>query len=89
MPGLPAVLSPLAADFSRASGLPLLSVLMLQVVVFSTVILPYQAPPMMIAMHLGGVPIQAASKLCLSLAAITVVVLLPLDYLWWKLLGYV
>lgn len=88
LPGLPAVLTPLAADFARTSGLPLPSVLMLQVVVFSTVFLPYQAPPMMIAMHLGGVRVRAASRLTLSLAAITVLVLIPLDYLWWKLLGY-
>jgi di/tricarboxylate transporter len=89
LPGLPAVLTPLAADFARASGLPLPSVLMLQVVVFSTVFLPYQAPPMMIAMHLGGVRVRAATKLCLALAAVTVLVLFPLDYLWWRLLGYV
>ncbi len=86
--GVPAVLTPLAKEFAAASGLPLLTVLMLQVVPFSTVFLPFQSPPIMVAMQLGGVGIGPASKLCLALAAVTILVLLPLDYLWWELLGY-
>jgi hypothetical protein len=86
--GAPAVLTPLAGDFAQASGLPLLSVLMLQVPIFSTVILPFESPPMMIALLLGGVGIRPASRLCLATAAVTLLVLLPLDYLWWRLLGY-
>ncbi|HEX9462184.1 MAG TPA: SLC13 family permease [Alphaproteobacteria bacterium] len=86
--GVPAVLTPLANEFATASGLPLLSVLMLQVVIFSTVFLPFESPPMVIALQLGGVGPRPAGKLCLALAAITIVVLLPLDYLWWRLLGY-
>lgn len=86
--GVPAVLTPLAGDFATATGLPLLTVLMLQVVVFSTVLLPFESPPMMIALQLGRVGIGPATKLCLALAAITLVALLPLDYLWWRLLGY-
>ncbi len=86
---LPAVLTPLAKDFAQASGLPLYTVLMLQVPIFSTVVLPYQCPPMMIAMGMGGVGIMNGSKLCLVVAGITVLVLLPLDVLWWRLLGIV
>jgi di/tricarboxylate transporter len=86
--GVPAVLTPLAQEFATAAGLPLITVLMLQVVVFSTVFLPFESPPIMVALHLGGVGVRAASKLCLSLAAVTLLVLLPLDYLWWRLLGY-
>jgi len=62
-------------------------VLMLQIPVFSTVFLPYQSPPMMIAMHLGGVSIKDGTRLCIALAAITLLILLPLDYCWWRLLG--
>jgi di/tricarboxylate transporter len=86
--GVPAVLTPLAGDFAAATGLPLLSVLMLQVVVFSTVFLPFESPPMMIALQIGNVGARPAAKLCLALAAITIVALLPLDYFWWRLLGY-
>lgn len=86
--GLPAVLTALAGDLASASGLPLLSVLMLQVISFSTVILPFESPPMMIALQLGGVGVRPAAKLCLALTLITVLVLWPLDYLWWQVLGY-
>jgi di/tricarboxylate transporter len=80
---------PLAQDFATASGIPLYTVLMLQVVVFSTVFLPYQSPPMMIGMQLGGASLRDGARLCLPLAAATVLILLPLDYLWWWLLGYI
>ena len=86
--GVPAVLTPLAREFAAASGLPLLSVLMLQVVVFSTVLLPFSSPPMMIALQLGGVGIKQATKLTLGLALLTALLLWPLDYFWWQLLGY-
>jgi di/tricarboxylate transporter len=88
LPALPAVLTPLAADLAKATGLPLESVLMLQVPVFSTVFFPYQSPPIVIAMQLGGVGLRHGTRLCLTMAAITIVALLPLDYLWWRLLGY-
>jgi hypothetical protein len=42
MVGMPLVLAPLAGYFAHASGLPVLFVLMLQVVIFSTVFLPSQ-----------------------------------------------
>jgi anion transporter len=80
--GAPAVLTPLAREFAAASGLPLLSVLMLQVVSFSTVLLPFQSPPIMIALQMGGVSVRAGAKLCLALAAVTIIALLPLDYFW-------
>ena len=82
------MLSPLAREFAAATGLPLLTVLMLQVVPFSTVFLPFESPPIMVAMQIGDVGIRPASKLCLAVAAITILVLLPLDFLWWQLLGY-
>jgi len=86
---LPAVLTPLAGDFAAASELPLCTVLMLEVVAFSIVFLPYQSPPMMIALHLGGVGLKGVTRFCLALAAATIAVLLPLDYLWWRLLGLI
>lgn len=88
LPALPAVMTPLARDLATATGLPLETVLMLQVPVFSTVFFPYQSPPIVIAMQLGGVGLRHGTRLCLALAAVTVVVLLPLDYLWWRVLGY-
>jgi hypothetical protein len=60
---------------------------MLEVVAFSIVFLPYQSPPMMIALHLGGVHLKPVTLFCLTLAGLTIAILLPLDYLWWRWLG--
>jgi len=87
-PGVPAILAPLAGHMAEAAGLPIEAVLMLTVIGYSTVILPYQTPPLVVAMQLGGVPMRQGNKLCLWLLAVTVLVLLPLDYLWWRLLGW-
>jgi di/tricarboxylate transporter len=87
LPGLPAVLTPLSGQLAHASGLPLYTVLMLQVPVFSTVFLPYQSPPMMIAMHMGGISLRDGARLCFVLAVLTVLFLLPLDYFWWRIIG--
>ena len=87
-PGVPAILAPLAGHMAAAADLPVEAVLMLTVVGYTTVILPYQTPPLIVAMQLGGVPIRQGNKLCLWLLAVTILVLLPLDYLWWHLLGW-
>lgn len=87
LPGIPAVLTPLAGDLAAASGFSLEAVLMTQVVAVSSMFLPYQSPPLVVAMQLGNVSSGHMTRTCLLLAAINIVVLLPLDYLWWHLLG--
>ncbi len=88
LPGVPAVLTPFADTLSAKSGLSLEAVMMLQVLGFSTILFPYQSAPLMVAMHLAKVPIKHAAKICFVLTPITVLVLFPLDYLWWRLLGW-
>ena len=85
--GVPALFTPLAHTLAAASGVPLKTVLMVQVIGYSTTVLPYQAAPIVIALQLGGVSTRAASRLSLTLAAITFLVLVPLDYLWFRALG--
>lgn len=84
----PALLAPLAEGFAQAVGWPLKSVLMTMAVGFSTMILPYQVPPVLVGMHAAGMPLRTLLRLCLPLAAISLLVLLPLDYLWWRVIGY-
>lgn len=85
--GVPALYTTLAQSFSDATGFPLLSVIMIQVLGYSTPLLPYQASPIVVAMGLGKVPARAGMLLCLALAVATYLVLLPLDYLWFSVLG--
>lgn len=87
LPGIPAVLTPLAGDLAAASGFSLEAVLMTQIVAVSSMFLPYQSPPLVVAMQLGSVPSGHMTRTCLLLAAINILVLLPLDYLWWLWLG--
>lgn len=85
--GVPALFTTLAQSFSDATGFPLLSVIMIQVLGYSTPLLPYQASPIVVAMALGKVPARAGMLLCLALAVVTYLVLLPLDYAWFSMLG--
>ena len=87
-PGVPAVLTPLAKEISAVTGFNLETVLMTQVVGFSTVVFPFQVAPLVVAMQLSGEKLGSLLKLTAPLAAITLIVLLPLDYLWWALLGW-
>jgi len=85
--GVPALYTTLAQSFSDATGFPLLSVIMIQVAGYSTPLLPYQASPIVVAMALGKVPARAGMLLCLALAVVTYLLLVPLDYVWFNLLG--
>ena len=87
-PGVPAVLGPLAAPMAQAADLPLVTVLMTQIVGFSTMLLPYQSAPVMVALQLANLRLAAATRLSLLLGSVTLLVLVPLDYLWWRWLGY-
>ena len=86
--GAPAVLTPVAGHLAEATGLPILTVLMLEVIAFSTVLLPYASPPTLIGLQMGGVKTAPATKMLLALGLVTLVVLFPIDYAWWRLLGY-
>ena len=67
--GVPALYTTFAQSFADATGFPLLSVIMIQVLGYSTPLLPYQASPIVVAMGLGKVPARAGMQLCLALAA--------------------
>jgi len=87
MPGIPAILTPIAGEMAAASGLPVKTVLMTFVIGFSTVLFPYQVPPLIVLLQLGNISARAAIRTALATAAVTVVVLFPLNYLWWRIIG--
>lgn len=85
----PAVLAPLAADIAKAADLPLMAVLMIYVLGFSTIIFPYQSGPLVVAMQMGGVSARQGMRITLVMGGCTVFILAPLAYLWWRVLGFV
>ncbi|WP_211264635.1 SLC13 family permease [Gynuella sunshinyii] len=87
LPGIPAVMTPLASDLASLTGLPLTTVLMTQVLAFSNVFMPYQAPPLITAMSVGNLPMRVVTSMCVTLFVIGIVIVAPLDLLWWHILG--
>ena len=88
MPGVPAVYMSLTEEIARLSGFPVKTALMLQVLGFSTVVFAYQTAPLVVALQVAGLKVRDCFRLILVMAAITIVVLLPLNFLWWRLLGW-
>ncbi|EPR39849.1 sodium/sulfate symporter [Desulfovibrio sp. X2] len=86
-PAAPAVLTPLAATLAQASGWPLQSVLMAQVPAWVVFPFLYQAPPLIVALSLGRVPLSKVMPMFLTYFVLAAVLLLPLHYLWGRLLG--
>lgn len=87
MIGVPAVLTPLAGELSQATGFSPHAVMMTQVIGFSTVLFPYQIGPLVVTMGLAGESVRPLAKVTLALAVLTFLVIVPLDFLWWKALG--
>lgn len=81
LPGVPAVLTPLTDGLAAASSLGAQAVLAAQVLGFSTPLLPYQAPPLALAME-TELSRRALTRMTLATAAATILLLWPLDALW-------
>ena len=89
LPGVPAVLTPMAGELAELTGFSVMAVLMTQVIGFSTMLFPYQSGPLMVGMQVTEQPVAKLMKILAPLTAITALVLIPLDFLWWKLLGVI
>ena len=87
MPGIAAVLVPIAGDIAEATGLDLEAVFRAFVLGYSTAILPYQVPPMVVGLGLAGISIATAARVTLVLAALSFVVVWPSTLLWWWLIA--
>lgn len=89
MPGQPAIMTALAQDLATATGWPLYHVLMAQVPSWSLFLFPYQVPPLFIAMALARIGIGQGIRFCLPFALFNLAVLVPLQYVWWRFMGYI
>jgi anion transporter len=87
-PAQPAVLAPLAESFAQAAGWPLKTALMVFAVGFSTFLLPYQVPPAMVGIQVASLRVAPMLRIALPVAAFSLFVMLPLQYGWWRLIGY-
>jgi di/tricarboxylate transporter len=86
--GLPAVFTPLAQPLADHAGLHLTTVLMLQVFAYATPLLPYQAAPIVVAAAFARTPTRVTIMTCLVVAVVSFVLLAPLYYFWFRLLGW-
>jgi anion transporter len=87
-PVQPALLAPLAGQFADATGWPIKATLMTIAVGFTTIILPYQVPPVVVGLHAAGLSLRTTLRFTVPLGVISLLVLVPLDYGWWWLIGY-
>jgi di/tricarboxylate transporter len=87
LPGIPAIMVPLSDGVAVASGLPIETVLMMHPVGHSTIFLPYQMPPLILAATLASIRMGDFTRFTIAMGFLSVIVLLPLDLLWWLALG--
>ena len=87
-PSQPALLAPLAGHIAEATGWPIKTALMTIAIGFSTLILPYQVPPIVVGLQAANITVRTALRVTAVLALISIIALIPLSYLWWKAIGY-
>jgi anion transporter len=84
----PALLAPLASHFAEAAGWPLKAALMTIVLGFTTAIFPFQVPPMLVGVQVAGLKLRRVLRITVPVAVASLVVLLPINYMWWRAVGY-
>jgi anion transporter len=84
----PALLAPLAGHFAEAAGWPLKAALMTIVLGFTTALFPYQVPPFLVGVHVAGLKMRRVLRLTVPLVLVSLFMLLPINYLWWRAIGY-
>lgn len=89
MPGMPAVQAPIAAQIAQVTHWSVNQVLIQQVVSFGSLILPYQIPPFLLALQLTDTSFIKATKYLMITWLLSSVTLVPLQFLWMKLLGVI
>ena len=89
LPGQPAIMTPFADALSQATGWPVLTVLMAQVPAWALLMFPYQAPPLVATRAISDLPVRLFVRLLIPLAIFGWLVMVPLQYGWWRFLGYI
>jgi anion transporter len=84
----PALLAPLASHFAEATGWPLKAALMTIVLGFTTAVFPFQVPPMLVGVRVADLKMRRVLRITVPVALLSLTVLLPINYLWWRAIGY-
>ena len=61
---------------------------MAQVPSWVLILFPYQAPPLVLALQLSGMRVGEMMRLLLPFALFAWLVMIPLQFVWWRFLGY-
>ena len=81
------IMTTFADSIAQATNWPIRSVLLAEIPSFMIFPMPHQVPPVAIAMAIGGVPMRAGVRILTLYFIIALVVIIPLQYLWGRLLG--
>ncbi|MSP51333.1 MAG: SLC13 family permease [Alphaproteobacteria bacterium] len=85
--GTMVTLPPLAGAIAEATQWPVTTVLMTIFGGALAMAFPYQAPPVLLSLQLGAISHREGIRFYAALGALMLIVLLPLTYLWWQVLG--
>ncbi|SUA91586.1 SLC13 family permease [Pandoraea pulmonicola] len=83
----PALYTPLIPALAAGAPLGVKTILLAQAVGVSTIVLPYQAPPLVLAMALAGIGIRDATRYCVATTLVALVTVVPVNALWWHVVG--
>lgn len=86
-PAAPPIVTSFSDAIAQATGWPLQSVLLAQVPSWMVYPFPHEAPPVAMAMAVGGVPMREGFRLLSVYFVFGVLIILPLQYFWGRLLG--
>jgi di/tricarboxylate transporter len=87
LPGAAVLMASFADQAAAAAGFSLLTVLMIQVNGYATVVFPFQSPPLVVGLGLGRLTVAQFLRVSLPLTLVSLVLILPLNYFWWRLIG--
>jgi len=87
IPGQPGIVGPLLQDMALGTGWPLTTVVLAQVPAWSTALLPYQYPPMIVAIAVAQLRLRYVLTMLLAMTIIAWLIIVPLQISWFRLLG--
>ena len=85
--GQPAIMTALASNIADATGWPLMTAVLAQIPSWSMALFPYELPALVLAMNLGGIRMAQLVRLMVAMSLLFWIVVLPLQFLWWRFLG--